>query len=532
MMTLEESWEAVKQAAEKNRHELVLSGPSVSKLIETSGLDKNLFNLHNLNYLSITHTRLQEVPDDIERLANLATLVLHSNELAELPCAIARLPKLKVLDCSMNKLTKLPTELGSHPHLSTINLASNLLRSLPPQSSCCAKLSILDVSNNQLEAFPDVCHAELVHLSEIHVNGNRIAEIPISINRLQGLKILNMADNLISVVPSELADCSKLKEVYLKGNKLSDRRLTKLINQCSTKQVLDYVKSHCPRSELSTAEANTSKKGKKGQRVSESETTVDSLAHRLKVLKVADDTPVIKVTEHVKIIRPYIAACIVRNMSFTEESFKKFIQLQTRLHDGVCEKRNAATIATHDLKLVAPGALTYTAKPPTELEIKPLMHSKTYTGADLFQKLQTEAENLRKEKKRNVYSGIHKYLYMLEGKALFPCLLDESQQVISFPPITNSDVTKMSATTQAMLVEVTSPLSYTICRNVLDQFLKELIVSGVTDSAESKDMEDGKCNNLMVQQVKIVDTQGNLKLVYPSRADLNLSEQLVVVSRE
>jgi len=92
------------------------------------------------------------------------------------------------------------------------------------------------------------------------------------------------------------------------------------------------------------------------------------------------------------------------------------------------------------------------------------MHSKMYTGADLFQKLQTEAENLRKEKKRNVYSGIHKYLYLLEGKTLFPCLLDQSQQVISFPPITNSDITKMSSSTQAMLVEVTSALSYTICR--------------------------------------------------------------------
>lgn len=110
------------------------------------------------------------------------------------------------------------------------------------------------------------------------------------------------------------------------------------------------------------------------------------------------------------------------------------------------------------------GDLTYTAEVPTELKIKPLMYNKIYTGADLFQKLQMEAEALRKEKKRNVYSGIHKYLYLLEGKPLFPCLLDQSQQVISFPPITNSDITKMSVATQEMLVEVTSAISYTICR--------------------------------------------------------------------
>jgi len=64
----------------------------------------------------------------------------------------------------------------------------------------------------------------------------------------------------------------------------------------------------------------------------------------------------------------------------------------------------------------------------------------------------------------------------------------------------------------------------------LDQFLKELIVLDLTDSVEPKDTN--KCNNLIIQQVKVVDTQGNLKLVYPSRADLNFSEQLVVVLRE
>lgn len=196
-MTLEDSWDVVKLAAGKNRHELVLSGPEVSKLIETSGLDRNLFNLHNLNYLSITHTRLQEVPDEIEKLTNLVTLVLHSNEIVALPSAIAKLAKLKVLDCSGNKLTTLPEELGSHPQLSTINLASNRLQNVPSQSSC-AKLSILDLSNNRLETFPDVCYAELVHLSEIYANGNQITEIPATINQLQGLKILNLADNLIS----------------------------------------------------------------------------------------------------------------------------------------------------------------------------------------------------------------------------------------------------------------------------------------------------------------------------------------------
>lgn len=532
-MTIDNSWYVLKGAAAENKHELVLSGSAISELIQKRGFDKTLFNLHHLNYLSITQTCLEEVPEEIGQLVNLATLVLHSNEISKIPGTVEKLEKLKVLDCSRNKLSALPDEVSKLPQLTTMNVGSNLLRSLPTQMNN-VKLSVLDLSNNQFEEFPDVCYPELIHLCEIYANGNKIKAIPATINRLVSLKILNVADNSITAVPGEIADCNKLKDLDLKGNALTDKRLSKLVDQCRTKQIIEYVKLHCPRQDGSIPGNCKSKKGKgKAQRLSESENNANSievLTHKLKVLKIANETPVIKITRHVKNIRPYIAACIVRNMKFTEDSFKKFIQLQTRLHDGVCEKRNAATIATHDLKLIPPGDLTYTAKPPNELEIKPLMHNKVYTGVALFQRLQAEAENLRKEKKRNVYSGIHKYLYLLEGKPLFPCLLDATERVISFPPITNSDNTKMSADTEAMLIEVTSATSYQICRNVLDQFLKELVTLGFGCLPQEENASS--YHQLLVEQVKVVDIEGNMKLVYPSRADLNYDESLITVLRE
>ena len=304
------------------------------------------------------------------------------------------------------------------------------------------------------------------------------------------------------VVPGELADCSKLKELNLKGNSLADKRLSKLVDQCRTKQVLDYVGQNCPKavsSETTSSSSGKSKKGKKSRQKSESDNAATNvkMSHKLTVLKVADEDPVIKITEQVKVVRPHIVACIVKNLTFTEESFKQFIQLQTKLHEGICDKRNAATLATHDLSLFPPGTLkkivifqfqfsccigrcefsnnfflgnlTYTAMEPNAIKIKPLGRSKVCSGAALFQNLQTEAINLRKEKKRNVYSGIHKYLYLLEGKPLYPCVLDSTSQVISFPPITNSDVTKMSQNTKTMFVEVTSATSQQICRYIYDK---------------------------------------------------------------
>ncbi|XP_076249590.1 leucine-rich repeat-containing protein 47 [Calliopsis andreniformis] len=532
-MTLDNSWHVIKTAAVENKHELVLSGPAISELIQKRGFDNSLFDLQHLNYLSITQTCLQEVPEEIGKLQNLTNLVLHSNGISKIPSTIDKLEKLKFLDCSRNKLTSLPEQIGKLPQLTTVNLSSNLLGSLPSQIAN-VKLTVLDLSNNKFEVFPDVCYAELVHLSEIYVNGNQIKEIPATINQLSSLKILNVADNLISVVPGEIADCNKLKEFQLKGNALADKRLSKLVDQCRTKQIIEYVKLHCPRSNGAINMNSKSKKGKRAQKLSESDSVtnnaVENLTHKLKVLKITNDTPLIKLTKHVKNIRPYIAACIIKNMKFTDDNFKKFIQLQTKLHDGICEKRNAATIATHDLKLITPGDLTYTAKPPMELEIKPLMRNKIYTGAELFQQLQTEADNLRKEKKRNVYSGIHKYLYLLEGKPLFPCLLDASEQVISFPPITNSDITKMSVNTDTIFVEVTSATSYQICRNVLDEFLRELVTLGFGCPTEQE--HSSNFHNLIVEQVKVVDMEGNMKLLYPSRADLNFENNLISVVRE
>lgn len=163
---------------------------------------------------------------------------------------------------------------------------------------------------------------------------------------------------MVTVIPGEIADCNKLKELYLKGNTLTDKRLSKLVDQCHNKQIIEYVKLHCLRQDGSVALNAKSKKGKKVQKLSETENNaniMEILTHKLKVLKVTNDTPLIKITKYVKNIRPYIAACIVRNISFTEDTFKKFIQLQTKLHDGICERRNAATIATHDLKLIIPG---------------------------------------------------------------------------------------------------------------------------------------------------------------------------------
>lgn len=524
-------WSEITTAKEENRHELILSGPTVSERIEKNGLDSSLFGVTGLNFLRISETCLETVPDAISNLQNLSTLVLHSNKLKRLTPSLSKLPKLKNLDASRNQLEDFPEEIADLSALYSLNSSFNQLTTFP----CLVKnirLTILDLSNNCLEDFPDICCDQLCHLSEVRLGSNKIKSIPHSISVLPALKVLDLSENKIKDVPGELSDISKLKELNLKGNPLSDRRLGKMVVQCHSKQVLEYIRQHCKRD---AAGAKDSAKGKKGQRktnASESSASVDAseetemvnqICNRIEVMRVTDDTPTVVVDKEVKSVRPYIVCCIVKGLSFTADSFKKFIKLQNNLHDTICNKRQAATLATHDLDTVASGSLQYVAKPPDQVFLQPLGSTKDTPASLVFSRLTSHAQSVMHDKKRNKYSGIHKFLYLLEGKPLYPFLIDSDGTVISFPPLTNSNETKMSVGSEAMLVEVTSSASLATCKKVMDTFLLEcmrLEISKPPVEADQQPSEASPGSLLTVEQVKIVDSAGILQVLYPSRNDL------------
>ncbi|KAL4710100.1 hypothetical protein ACJJTC_016502 [Scirpophaga incertulas] len=485
------AWPEVTTAKAENRHEIKLAGAHISQRISETGLDTNLFQLQSLNLLNISDTCLISIPDEIKLLTNLQSLLLFGNKLTDFNENITSLSKLKVLDLSRNQLCGIPHTINKMKELTSINLSSNQIDKMPKFEQLPNLISV-DVSNNKLTLFLDVETAVLKHLTDLKLKGNLIESVPSYVAQsMPSLKNFDIGDNQLKVVPGEIANLSKLKEFNLKGNKLADKRLMKLVDQCRTKQVLDYIRDHCPKSDQ-TQPVGGKGKGKKGSKKQDEpcpEDNMNDLCHSMTILHVEDDVLKVKIVE------------------------SEVSGLQTRLHDTVCDKRNAATIATHDLSKIAPGDLVYTAKPPTVLKLTPLSRVRPYTGEQLFQQLIAEAEALRKEKKRNVYSGIHKFLYLLEGKPKYPCLEDASGTVISFPPITNSDSTKMSVSTKRMLVEVTSQASLGACKAAASRLLQDTLLLGV-GSPPGADR-----HSLSVQQMKVVDVEGNLKSVYPSRTD-------------
>lgn len=441
-------WPEIEKAKSEKRRELTLSGPEISKRITEKGLDPDLFQLTDLNYLNISNTPLETIPADIERLKNLQTLVLHSNKLREVE--LPSCGKLKTLDLSRNHLEALKSDYNKL-ELVSANFSCNKLTEFVSSSEF---LTVLDLSYNRLECFPE-CRSR--NLAELNLSHNQIEVISPHIRELINLKVLNMNNNKLKAIVGEVTKCSKLKDVNFKDNPITDKKLQKLINQGRSKQILDYIKQNSP------VRVDTNRNVSVGEGSEKESDGENESLYAITVQHFNDDGLNIVIKDDVKPVRPHIVGFFIYGVTFAEEMLKKFIQLQCKLHDGVCNKRLSATIATHDAsKLVrqkqlflpienmqiisfnkSPGNLTYTALASKDLKLQPLNRNETLTGAELFARLKAVAEALRKEKKRNTYSGIHKYLHLLDGQAKYPCLLDASERVVSFPPITNSEITKV-----------------------------------------------------------------------------------------
>lgn len=547
-------------------HELVISGPKHSKQIEDeNGLNDLIFRIYSLNFMEVSKTSLNVLSMKIKELENLTALMLYDNKLVSLPKEIGLLKKLKTLDLSNNQIAELPKELSLLSELQSINLINNKISELPEDLSKWSNLIVIKFSHNKFQRFPQALCSPTFrqHLTEIHATDNEIVNLPLEIGHLSALRHLDLTNNKIEHIPGELADCSKIKTLSLQNNPIKDVRLHKLAEKNPTKQILQYVAKSCKRGgvdpgeigkkvlkgrkkNLSTSSDKSSKSIEcdanieSGQNNDSHEDTDDQKHQQqvdvkkppplytsrkndvpsigtVKILAVDPDKWFIIEADSAVLDERKIVACIVRNLSFEDEkAVKKFLSLQTNLHDTVCGRRELATIATHDITKITPR-VRLTKMLPHKIQLVPLNRSgKSMTGLELYRLLNQEAEAYRKEKKRNNYSGIHKYLYLLKGKTHFPVVKDGNELVITLPPLTNAEHTKITTETHDVLIEVTGSKTPN-CKKVLDTLLHDMLKFEIAGRKH-----EGELPTLEVEPVRVIrnDEEQKLFMVYPSKIDL------------
>uniref|UniRef100_A0A8C6UDX9 Phenylalanine--tRNA ligase beta subunit n=1 Tax=Neogobius melanostomus TaxID=47308 RepID=A0A8C6UDX9_9GOBI len=162
------------------------------------------------------------------------------------------------------------------------------------------------------------------------------------------------------------------------------------------------------------------------------------------------------ITKETAAVRPHAVAAVLRNITFTQERYDSFIELQEKLHQNICRKRSLVAIGTHDLDTIS-GPFTFTAKPPAQICFKPLNQTKEYTAAELMTLYKTD-------------SHLRHYLHIIEDKPVYPVIHDRNGIVLSMPPIINGDHSKINLKTKNVFIECTA-MDLTKAKIVLDMMV-------------------------------------------------------------
>ncbi|GAA53704.1 leucine-rich repeat-containing protein 47 [Clonorchis sinensis] len=532
-------WPIVTTALAENRHELVLAGPDIAKLITDTGLDDRIYALERLNFLEISQTGLDSLSEKLGNLKQLAQLGLTSNRLTRLPDAVGRLKCLRFLDVSFNQLSELPEKIFTQlDSLTSLNLSGNELEKIPEVGKLLS-LQELRSSKNRLQSLPDGIHL-LQSLILLDVSHNKLTSVPDEMNGLKNLKSADFSDNSLASVPATLHQCRKLHDLRLQNNPLKDNRLRKLAcDTHSPKALFDYLRR------LDEAGG----KGKKGRGKAPPTKDIEPTEADTRDAEPTESVPVppyISVqrpdeSEHYQISqsssvkngpRPYLIACTVHGVVFKSEAhLKSFTRAQEEWHRGMGQMRRRATLATHDLKAVQ-FPLTYSMQKAEEIEIHVLNDNAPTTGDKFLSKLYQEAEADRKTRKQAKFSQLYRYLNLLSLEPndvkdgcrdnLIPIVKDASQTVISMPPLTNCQQTRLDVTTTDLLVEV-SGASLAFCKELAEAVIAWLLENACSpNQRESSTLSTIPANCLVVRPVRVIDSESTSQLssIYPSRLDL------------
>jgi phenylalanyl-tRNA synthetase beta chain len=151
--------------------------------------------------------------------------------------------------------------------------------------------------------------------------------------------------------------------------------------------------------------------------------------------------------------RPVVVCAVLRGVDFNPDRYDSFIQLQDKLHHNICRKRKLASIGTHDLDTIS-GPFEYACLPPKEINFVPLNQTASVDGNGLIELL-------------SKHEQLSEYLSLIRDNPTYPVIHDKNRQVLSLPPIINSEHSKIKLTTKNVFIEVTA-IDYTKANIVLN----------------------------------------------------------------
>jgi len=145
----------------------------------------------------------------------------------------------------------------------------------------------------------------------------------------------------------------------------------------------------------------------------------------------------VRIDSSTKDVRPYTSCAIIKGLKLDEEKIKEIIEIQEKLHLTMGRKRKKVAIGIYPLeKIKLP--ITLKALEPDYIKFIPLESEKEMSGLQILQKHPTGKE----------------YSHLLSGKSKFPVFTDAENNILSMPPIINSQMTgKVTTETKDVFIE-------------------------------------------------------------------------------
>jgi phenylalanyl-tRNA synthetase beta chain len=159
--------------------------------------------------------------------------------------------------------------------------------------------------------------------------------------------------------------------------------------------------------------------------------------------------------------RPFISCATMTIPPLTSTGLVAIMELQENLHWGVGRNRKLASIGVYDLDTLS-GDIHYRTIDPEGESFTPLgMPDEKMTGREILEKHPKGKD----------------YAHLLAGDSRYPVLIDEQGQVLSMPPIINSDETKLKVGSTRLFIDVTGISEAAVVKS-LDTLVCSLIELG------------------------------------------------------
>jgi phenylalanyl-tRNA synthetase beta chain len=155
------------------------------------------------------------------------------------------------------------------------------------------------------------------------------------------------------------------------------------------------------------------------------------------------------VDQSVAQVRPYVVAAAVRNLRVDIATLKELIDLQEDLHWMIGRNRKKASIGVHNLDAVEPP-FSYVTCTPDEVKFVPLDKTEEMTPQEV----------LESHEKGVSYKGL------VDWASRYPLIVDKRRRVLSFPPIINGELTRVSEDTRNLFIDITGTELNAISRSL------------------------------------------------------------------